>query len=156
MSICLFAFSASRHCVFFSFILDLMGQQAEKPKNPQTKPKKNWTKGQKMLKFSDMSFRADTVLWLTGLPCTTSHYFAPRSCPDGIESLDLQLILCPLLQIFNRVLSFQSVMKNLRQGGRLQIDTPELYPVPHRLRIAIILCVGEGLAKDTEKNTIFL
>lgn len=128
-----------------------MHQQAKKWK---TKP--NWTKGQKMLKFSDVFFTADMVFWLTRLPCAPSHYFTPWSCPNGIESLDLQFILRPLLQIFNRVLSFQSVINNLHQGGRLQIHMPELYPVPHWLWIAIILRVGEGLANDTKKSTIFL
>lgn len=139
-----------------------MDQQAKKTptthkpnkKKNQQRNKQNEQKGRKMLKFSDASFRADMELWLTGLPCTTSHYFAPWSCPDGIESLDLQFILCPLLQIFNCVLSFQPVINNLRQGGRLQIHTPELYPVPHWLGIAIILCVGERLANDKEKRNI--
>lgn len=125
-----------------------------KKKKKQQRNKQNEQKGRKMLKFSDASFRADMELWLTGLPCTTSHYFAPWSCPDGIESLDLQFILCPLLQIFNCVLSFQPVINNLRQGGRLQIHTPELYPVPHWLGIAIILCVGERLANNKEKRNI--
>lgn len=147
MSICLFAFSASRD--FFSFHFWFNGSTSKKKKKAEQKGIECW-------KFSSMSF-TDTVLWLTRLPCTTSHYFTPWSCPNGIESLDLQFILRPLLQIFDRVLSLQSVVNNLHQGGRLQIRTPELYPVPHRFWIAIILCVREGLPeKQTKKRTILL
>lgn len=138
---------------FFSFHFWFNG-------STRKKKKKSWTKrhrGIECWKFSSMSFTADTMLWLTRLPCTTSHYFTPWSRPDGIENLDLQFILRPLLQIFDRVLSLQSVVNNLHQGGGLQIRTPELYPVPHRFWIAIILCVREGLPeKQTKKSTILL
>lgn len=87
-----------------------------------------------------------------GARITESHHFAPRSCPDGVEGLDLQLVLRPLLQVLDGALPFQPVADDLQQGGRLQIHAPELDAVPHGLWVAIVLRVGQGLEEKSKQK----
>lgn len=94
------------------------------------------------------------VIELTRLPRAAPDGLAPGPGPDGVEGLDLQLVLGPLLQLLQRALPRQAVPQHPQQGRGRRLHAPGPDPVPHGLGVPVVLRVRERLPGDTGKHNI--
>lgn len=76
---------------------------------------------------------------LTRLPGPPSDWLAPGPGSDTVESLNPDLVLCPLLQVLDSELPLQPVSYHMGQRLALGACTGVLEPVAQQIWVPIVL-----------------
>ncbi len=93
---------------------------------------------------------------LTGLSGSSPYRLTPGSCSNAVDGLNSDLILRPLLQVFDGELSLQAICNDVQQGFGLSSGPAVLHTVTHRIWVPVVLPFRKRLINRQQRERLSL